>query len=80
MQMESHPTKVFGLHHFCQRPTDGPKENRGRNQFSLTNHSEVLGMKTFSLRFIPNMATMTAPLRHLLQKGSKFEWMTTSSN
>ena len=33
-----------------------------------------LGMATFSLRFIPNMATMTAPLRHLLRKGSKFEW------
>ena len=38
------------------------------------------GMATFSLRFIPNMATMTTPLRHLLQKGSKFEWTTECQN
>ena len=37
-------------------------------------------MATFSLWFIPNMATMTAPLWHLLRKGSKFELTTECEN
>ena len=39
-----------------------------------------LGMATFSFRIIPNMTTMTTPLRHLLQKGWKFEWKTQCEN
>ena len=39
-----------------------------------------LGMVTFSLWFIPKMATMTTPLQHLLRKGSKFELTTKCEN
>ena len=33
-----------------------------------------LGLVNFSLRFIPNLAMVTAPLRLLLKKGSKYQW------
>ncbi|XP_059220915.1 uncharacterized protein K02A2.6-like isoform X3 [Stomoxys calcitrans] len=33
-----------------------------------------LGMVTYYSRFIPNMATITHPLRSLLEKGNKFVW------
>eukprot|EP00057_Strongylocentrotus_purpuratus_P008996 XP_011663470.1 PREDICTED: uncharacterized protein K02A2.6-like [Strongylocentrotus purpuratus] len=34
----------------------------------------LLGMASYSSRFIPNLATITAPLRSLMTKGVKFEW------
>ncbi|MCO5575555.1 hypothetical protein L7F22_029357 [Adiantum nelumboides] len=33
-----------------------------------------LGMASFSLRFVPNLASITYPLRHLLKKDSKYNW------
>ena len=33
-----------------------------------------LGMITFSLRFIPNLALVTLPFRHLMKKGVSFVW------
>ena len=47
------------------------------NAHEPQNASEVkifLGLVTYSARFIPNLATVSAPLRELLRKEAKFEW------
>ena len=36
--------------------------------------SSLLGMAQYSSRFIPNLATITQPLRELTRKGVKFQW------
>ena len=44
------------------------------------NISEVrslLGMANYSSQYIPNFATLTAPLRELTKKNTRFEWNTT---
>ncbi len=44
------------------------------------NVSEVrslLGMANYSSQYIPNFATLTAPLRELTKKNARFEWNTT---
>ena len=39
-----------------------------------------LGLVNFSLRFIPQLATVTQPLRMLLKKGAQFMWSTACIN
>ena len=41
---------------------------------SIKTLQRFLGMITFSLCFIPNLALVTFPLRHLLKKGVSFVW------
>ena len=41
---------------------------------SIKSLQHFLGMITFSLRFIPNLALVTFPLRQLLKKGVSFNW------
>ena len=51
-----------------------------KNAPKPTNVSEVrslLGMATYSSKYIPNFATITAPLRILTKKNAKFEWTST---
>ena len=51
-----------------------------KNASQPTNVSEVrsrLGMTTYSSKYIPNFATITAPLRNLTKKNAKFEWTKT---
>ena len=51
-----------------------------KNAPKPTNVSEVrslLGMATYSSKYIPNFATITAPLRILTKKNVKFEWTST---
>ena len=40
----------------------------------------LLGMATYSSKYIPNFATITAPLRNLTKKNAKFEWTKTHQN
>jgi hypothetical protein len=54
-----------------------------KNAPKPTNVSEVrslLGMATYSSKYIPNFATITAPLRNLTKKNAKFEWTETHQN
>jgi flagellar capping protein FliD len=37
-------------------------------------------MATYSSKYIPNFATITAPLRNLTKKNAKFEWTKTHQN
>ena len=55
------PTKVVAI-------TDYPRPTL------IKTLQRFLGMITFSLRFIPNLALVTFPLRHLLKKGVSFVW------
>ena len=51
-----------------------------KNAPKPTNLPEVrslLGMATYSSKYIPNFATITAPLRILAKKNAKFEWTST---
>ena len=41
---------------------------------SIKSLQSFLGLINFSLKFIPNLATITHPLRQLLLKDKKFEW------
>ena len=55
------PAKVAAINDY-PRPT------------SVKSLQRFLGMITFSLRFIPNLALVTFPLRQLLKKGVSFSW------
>ena len=35
-----------------------------------------MGLVNFALRFVPNLASISHPLRQLLQKDQKFVWST----
>ena len=43
---------------------------------SVKSLQSFLGLINFSLRFLTNLATLTFPLRQLLQKNVKFKWTT----
>ena len=55
------PEKVDAIHE-AARPTSAQEVR------------SLLGMASYSSRFIPNLSTITAPLRSLMIKGAKFEW------
>ncbi|CAB4031092.1 Hypothetical predicted protein [Paramuricea clavata] len=56
---------------------DSKKISAFTNTTTPTTVSEVrslLGMANYSAQFIPNFATITAPLRKLTHKGTQFNW------
>ena len=55
------PEKISSITNF-KRPCD------------LKPLQSFLGLVTFSLCFLPNLAELTSPLRRLLQKGIPFKW------
>ena len=61
------PTKVAAI-------TDYPRPT------SIKTLQRFLGMITFSLRFIPNLALVTFPLRQPLKKGVSFIWVACKDN
>ncbi|XP_041769686.1 uncharacterized protein K02A2.6-like [Anopheles merus] len=57
-------------------PTEGKIEalRKFRAPSSAEEVRSFLGLITYLGRFLPNLATITAPLRELTHKGIKFEW------
>ena len=45
-----------------------------RSPTSLSELKSFLGLATFCSRFIPNISTLTGPLRNLLQNNAVFDW------
>ena len=64
----------------CQRHT--PNSNQGQSYHASKNVSELkdyLGMLTYHSKFLPNLATVVAPLYPLLQKDTHWTWKTTQA-
>ena len=61
----------------------GPCREEIREDFARRVISEVrslLGMANYSAKYIPNFATVTAPLRNLTKKNTPFTWTDTHQN
>ena len=61
------PEKVKGLH-------------EAKTPESTSEVRSFLGMAQYSARFIPNFATITAPLRNLTKKDTKWQWTECEQN
>lgn len=72
--------KVTFMEHMLSKNGIGPTSNRAKdlvNAAEPKNASEVksfLGLLNFSARYIPNLATISEPLRKLTRKNEQFCW------
>jgi hypothetical protein len=65
---------IFGDHGVSPDPKKVESLKNAPPPQSAAEISSLLGMATFSARFIPDMATITEPLRRLTNKNTPFIW------
>lgn len=77
-QFNQSSISLFGLIFSAKGLSPGLEKIDGIHQAaspkSAHEFMSLLGMASYSARFIPNISTITAPLRRLIEKGVKFEW------
>ena len=84
MQFCKRDTRVFRSNFSKEGSKPDPKRvDALKNAPVPKNISEVLsllGMANYSAKYIPNFATITAPLRNLTKKNTPFTWTDTHQN